>query len=125
MLLFATILLSSSACSSDKDEPDDIKSQMIGTWDATAVKYDDGNWLDITNYPQMALSITFNKDGSYSGRGALGNGSGTYKVSGKTIKTYIDGELYATYYIKTLSGNYAELSLTMGNSSIDIKAKKR
>lgn len=125
LLLVATLSFLPS-CSSDDDEPDDIKSQMIGTWDATAVKFeDDANWTDITNYPSMALSITFNKDGSYYGRGALGNGSGTYTVSGKTIKTYIDGELYGNYYVKKISGNYAELTLTMGTSSMKIKATRR
>lgn len=123
MLLLATLMISSTSCS--KDDPDDIKSQMIGTWDATAVKTDGGKWLDITNYPQMALSITFKKNGEYYGKGALGNGGGTYTVSGKTIKTYVDGELYGTYYVRELSGNYAELTLTMGSSSIDIKATKR
>lgn len=125
LLLIATISFLPS-CSSDDDEPDNIKSQMIGTWDATAVRFSgDSDWTDITKYPSMALSITFNKDGSYSGRGALGNGSGTYTVSGKTIKTYVDGELYGTYYVKTASGNYAELSLTMGSSSMEIKATRR
>lgn len=125
LLLIATISFLPS-CSSDDDEPDNIKSQMIGTWDATAVRFSgDSDWTDITKYPSMALSITFNKDGSYYGRGALGNGSGTYTVSGKTIKTYVGGELYGTYYVKTVSGNYAELSLTMGNSSIEIKATRR
>lgn len=125
LLLIATISFLPS-CSSDDDEPDNFKSQMIGTWDATAVRFSgDSDWIDITKYPSMALSITFNKDGSYSGRGAFGNGSGTYTVSGKTIKTYVDGELYGTYYVKTVSGNYAELSLTMGSSSMEIKATRR
>ena len=113
------------ACSDDKDEPEDIKTQMIGTWDATSVKFSDSDWVDITNYPSMALSITFNKDGSYSGRGALGNGAGTYTVSGRTIKTYVGGELYGTYYVNSISGNKAELKLTMGSTSMDIRATKR
>lgn len=125
MLLFATLMMFLPACSEDKDEPDDIKSQIIGTWDATSVKFSDTDWVDISNYPSMTLSITFNKDGSYYGRGALGNGGGTYTVSGKTIKTYIDGELYGTYYVKSLSGKNAELSLTMGSSSMEIRAVKR
>ncbi len=125
MLLLATMMVFIPSCSKDDDEPDDIKSQMIGTWDATSVKFSDTDWVDITNYPSMALSITFNKDGSYSGRGALGNGAGTYTVSGRTIKTYIAGELYGTYYVKTVTGNYAELTLTMGKSSMEIKAKRR
>lgn len=125
MLLLATFAFVLPACSDDKDEPDNIKSEMIGTWDATAVKFETGDWIDISNRPSLALSITFNKDGSYYGRGALGNGAGTYTVSGKTIKTYVDGELYGTYYVKSLSGNNAELSLTMGDSSMDIKAVRR
>lgn len=125
MLLLATLMVFLPACSDDKDEPDDIKSQIIGTWDATSVKFSDTDWVDISNYTSMALSITFNKDGSYYGRGALGNGGGTCTVSGKTIKTYIDGELYGTYYVKSLSGKNAELSLTMGASSMDIRAIKR
>ena len=125
MLLLATLMVSFTACSDDEDEPDDINSQIIGTWDATSVKLSDTDWVDITSRPSLALSITFNSDGSYYGRGALGNGSGTYTVSGKTIKTYIDGELYGTYYVKSLSGKNAELSLTMGSSSMEIRAVKR
>lgn len=125
MLLLATFMVFLPACSDDKDEPEDIKTQMIGTWDATSVKFSDSDWVDITNYPSMALSITFNKDGSYSGRGALGNGSGTYTVSGRTIKTYVGGELYGTYYVNLISGNKAELKLTMGSTSMDIRATKR
>lgn len=125
LLLIATISFLPS-CSSDDDEADNIKSQMIGTWDATAVRFSgDSDWTDITKYPSLALSITFNKDGSYSGSGALGNGSGTYTVSGKTIKTFIGGELYGTYYVNTVSGNYAELTLTMGSSNMEIKATRR
>lgn len=125
MLLLATIMVSFTACSDDKDEPDDIKSQIIGTWDATSVKFSDTDWVDITSRPSLALSITFNSDGSYYGHGALGNGSGTYTVTGKIIKTYVDGELYGTYYVKSLSGKNAELSLTMGSSSMEIRAVKR
>lgn len=125
MLLLATMMVFLPSCSKDNDEPEDIKTQMIGTWAATSVKFSDSDWVDITNYPSMALSITFNKDGSYSGRGTLGNGSGTYTVSGRTIKTYVGGELYATYYVNSVSGNKAELKLTMGGSSMDIKATKR
>lgn len=126
MLLLATFAFILPSCKDDKDEPDtDIKKEMIGTWDATAVKFSDSDWVDITSRPSLALSITFKSDNTFSGRGALGNGSGTYTVSGKTIKTYVDGELYATYYVKEVRGNYSELTITMGNSSMDIKATKR
>lgn len=124
MLLLATVF-AFSACSSDDDEPDTgIIENIIGTWDATSVKVDN-EWFDITNYPNLAMSITFDSDGSYYGRGALGNGGGTYSISGKTIKTYIDGELYGTYVVKSISSKYAELSLTIDGENMDIRAKKR
>lgn len=124
MLLLATMMVFLPSCSGD-DEPDDIKTLMIGTWDATSVKFDDTDWIDITNRPSMALSITFKKDGSYYGSGTLGNGSGTYTVSGKTIKTYVGGELYGTYYVNSVSNGKADLKLTMGSSSMGIRATKR
>ena len=122
MLLLVTFMVFLPACSDYKAEPEDIKSQIIGTWDATSVKFSDTDWVGITSRPSLALSITFNKDGSYYGRGALGNGGGTYTVSGKTIKTY---KLYGTYYVKNFNGNSAELSLKMGSSSMDIRAVRR
>lgn len=126
MLLLAAFMVFTPSCSDDKDDPDqDLKSQMIGTWDATEVKFSDSEWINISNRPSLSMSITFRKDGSYYGSGALGDGGGTYKVSGRTIKTYIDGELYGTYYVKSLSGKNAELSLTIGSSSMKIRAVKR
>ena len=125
MLLLATMMVFLPSCSKDDDEPEDIKTQMIGTWDAASVEFSHPDWVDITNYPSMALSLTFNKDGSYSGRGALGNGSGTYTVSGRTIKTYVGGELYGTYYVNSISGNKAELKLTMGSTSMEIRATRK
>lgn len=120
MLLLATFTLILPSCKDDKDEPDsDIKKEMIGTWDATAIKTSGGDWVNISNRPSLALSITFKADNTFS------NGSGTYTVSGKTIKTYVEGELYATYYVKEVSGDYSELTITMGDSSMDIKATKR
>ncbi|MBJ2160481.1 MAG: hypothetical protein JFR39_00060 [Muribaculaceae bacterium] len=125
MLLLAT-MLTFTACSSD-DEPENsvTKDQLIGLWDATAVQFNnDGKWVDITNRPDLALSISFYEDGSYYGEGALGDGEGTYTLSGNTIKTYIDGELYGTYVVKSLVGDNAELTLTMDHETIGIRARK-
>jgi len=125
MLLLAT-MLTFTACGSD-DEPENgiSKDQLIGLWDATAVQFNnDGRWIDITNRPDMALSISFYEDGSYYGEGALGNGDGTYTLSGNTIKTYVDGELYGTYTVNSLVGEMAELTLTIGGETMGIKAKK-
>lgn len=123
LLLLATTVIALSSCSKDNDN--DIKKNIIGTWDATSIKFEDTDWIDITNRPTLALSITFKSDGTYYGKGALGDGGGTYTISDKTIRTYIDGELYGTYVVNTLSGNHVELSLTMGKSTMGIRAQKR
>lgn len=125
MLLLAT-MLTFTACNSD-DEPENgiSEDQLIGLWDATAVQFNnDGKWIDITSRPDLALSIKFYEDGSYYGTGALGDGEGTYTLSGNTIKTYIDGELYGTYVVNSLAGDNAELTLTMDGETMGIKAKK-
>lgn len=125
MLLLAT-MLTFTACSSD-DEPENSisKDQLIGLWDATAVQFNkDGKWIDITSRPDLALSISFYEDGSYYGAGALGDGEGTYTLSGNTIKTYVDGELYGTYTVNSLVNDKAELTLTMDGETMGIKAKK-
>lgn len=97
-----------------------------GTWNGTAV-YTDNHWVDITSpmFSNLQFSIRFNADGTYYGRGYFGNGSGTYKASGKTITTYVDGSLFYTYTVKTMTGNEAELTMTSAKgSSIDIRVRK-
>ena len=97
-----------------------------GTWNGAAVYIDD-HWVDITSpmFSNLQFSIRFNTDGTYYGRGYFGNGSGTYKASGKTITTYVDGELFYTYTVKTMTGNEAELTMASATgSSIDIRVRK-
>ena len=125
MLLLATMLTFTACSSNDEPENSISKDQLIGLWDATAVQFNnDGNWVDITNRPDLALSISFYEDGTYYGEGALGDGEGTYTLSGNTIKTYIDGELYGTYVVKSLVGDQAEPTLTMDDETMGIRAKK-
>lgn len=126
-LLIATVLLFSACGSDEKDEPsiNISQSQIVGLWDAIEVQFDnDDKWIDITNRPDMALSIYFYENGDYYGVGALGTGKGTYTFNRNTIKTYVDGDLYATYIAKSLVGDIAELLMTMGDESMLIKAKK-
>ena len=127
MLLFATFFMF-AACSSDDDDDTSssgIKENIVGTWDATSVKFEDSDWIDITSMPSVAMSVTFNSDGTYYGRGALGNGGGTYTVSDNSIMTYVDGELYGVYVVKSMTATNAELLLTMDGETMEIKAKKR
>lgn len=128
MLIMASFV-SFTSCSSD-DEPDfDYPLETLyGTWEGTGI-YIDGKWIDVTDYwySKFAFSITFNSDGTYYGKGYFGTGSGTYKTSGKTIRTYVNGEPYNVYMVKSLSGTTAELSMGVEGSdeTIDIRVKKK
>lgn len=126
MLLLATIIVALPSCSDDKDEPDEgIQENIIGTWKGTAAKVD-GKWIDITEYPytRLGFSATFYNDGTYYGRGAFGTGSGTYKIKGKTIETYVDGDLYLKYKVKEMTSSTAELTIIEGNSTLDVRVVK-
>lgn len=112
-----------SACSDD-DDFDYPMETLYGTWDVTDVKVE-GKWYDVTTYPytRFGMSISFKSDGSFYGRGYLGNGSGTYKASGNTIVTYLDGEEYIRYTVKSLSGDNAELTMSMDGESLVLRLK--
>ena len=115
-----------SSCSKDDDNSSDFSSNdFCGTWTITNIKVGD-TWYDTTQYPytKFSASASFYKDGKYFGTGYFGTGNGTYKVSGNTIKTYIDGDLYATYHIKSLTSSFADIIMAMDNDSMEIKARK-
>lgn len=122
MVIFGSCITS---CSSDDDGFDYPMEQLYGKWKVTMLKVD-GSWYDVTKYPytKFGMDITFYEDGTYYGSGYLGNGSGTYKVSGKTITTYVSGKVYATYTINSLSENVAYLTLTAGSQSLEMRAEK-
>ena len=127
MFLLAMLSLCITSCS--KDDEEDFAypmEQLYGKWKATELKVD-GSWYDITKYPytRFGMNITFYEDGTFYGSGYLGNGSGTYKVSGKTITTYVSGKEYAVYTINSLSGNKADLILRMGSETLQMIAEKQ
>lgn len=127
MFLLAMLSLCLTSCS--KDDEDDFAypmEQLYGKWKATELKID-GSWYDVTRYPytRFGMNITFYEDGTFYGSGYLGNGSGTYKVSGKTITTYVSGKEYAVYTINSLSGNKADLILRMGSETLQMKVEKQ
>lgn len=127
ILIFTLITALLSGCKKDDDANFDYPLETLyGTWSGTAVEID-GSWLDITTYPytDLGFSIEFNSDGSYYGRGAFGDGGGTYKAIGSTVTTYIDGEMYAKYTIKSLSSTYVEATMTIDGESINLKARKK
>lgn len=127
MLFVALLTLCFTSCS--KDDDNDFAypmEQLYGKWKVVEVNVD-GKWYDVTKYPytRFGMDITFYEGGKYYGSGYLGNGSGTYEVSGKTITTYVDGEVYAVYTVNSLNGNEADLTLRMGSESLHMKAQKQ
>ena len=127
MLLAAFFTLCVTSCS--KDDDDSFASpmeQLYGKWKAVEIKVD-GRWYDVTQYPytRFGMDLTFYENGKFYGSGYLGNGSGTYTVSGKTITTYVSGKEYAVYTVNSLNGNEADLTLRMGSETLQMKAKKQ
>ena len=125
MLLCATMVCFLSC---QKEEENGIpKDVLLGTWKGVEAKVD-GNWIDITKYPYnsiLGFSVTFYSDGSYYGSGAFGTGRGTYTLSGNTIKTYVGGELYMTYYVRSWTESTAQLTLSDSSGSLDVKVEKQ
>lgn len=128
-VLLIGIIITSTSCSKDDDPKFDYPMETLyGNWEGTGI-YVDGDWIDLTNYLwyEYRFSIKFNSDGTYSGKGYFGNGSGTYKVEGNMIYTYIDGKEYARYKVKSLSNNKAELTMAMEGSSetLELRVQKK
>lgn len=115
-------------CSKDNSSKFDYDLDLLyGTWRMTHIMQSNGDYFDVTTpVGEIAFEptyATFNPDGTYSGHGEFGNGSGTYSASGKTITTYVDGEEYLKYYVLSLDGSNAELELSMTGSESTLKIK--
>lgn len=123
LLMMVAAVLALAGCSKDDEPGFDYEISLIhGTWRVSHA-WLNGGYLNVvgTIYEDVfePTYITFNSDGSYSGEGEFGYGSGTYKASGKTIVTYIGGEEYARYDILSLSENTAEAEMYHSNSPTD------
>lgn len=129
MSLLVMLNFCMTSCSKDDDVDlgtfDYPTDELFGTWKASTIHVKGSlRWINVDDKSQYNMSITFNPDGTFSGEGYLGNGSGTYKLYGKTITTYIDGKVYIVYTVNELSSGVANITLTMGKESIDIYVYK-
>lgn len=126
-LMVAVLSVGFASCSSDDDDDDFNypKESLYGTWKMSEVKMSEND--SYISWPMKTTTATFNSDGTYSGSGYFGNGSGTYTAKGNTITTYVSGQVYIVYNVLSLSGSTAELKMTMPGSDeiIWIKCVKR
>lgn len=127
ILLCAVAVVSSTSCSKDDDSIS--KNKIVGTWEAQQVKVD-GDWIAIPSNSRYSMFMTFYEDGQYYGRSDFfGTGFGTYKISGNSIKTYVDGEYMYTYRINSITDTTAEVTMidedSSSDSSLDIRLIKK
>ena len=115
----------------EKDEQESFKfdiENLYGTWQGIAIQ-SNGEWIEITQPPptNLAFSVVFYENGTYSGSGYFGNGSGTYKAEGDMIYTYIDGEELYRYKVHSISNGIAEVSMGVAgdNITLEIKLQKK
>lgn len=123
LMLLCAMMVGFVSC--EKDDGGFAVSQIVGTWEATQCKID-GEWISLPSDGELSIKMSFYEDGRYYGDSDIfGTGWGTYSLSGDTIRTYIDGELLYTYYIKSLTDTTAEVTMSNGSSSIDFKLAKK
>jgi hypothetical protein len=128
-LLAMLPMLVFTACSDDDEESFNYPmEELYGTWEGTEIDMD-GTIIDLTDwvYSKYRFSATFNQDGTYSGSGYFGNGSGKYKATGDMIYTYIDGKEYMRYQVVSMKGNKATLIMMMEGSdeTLKVSVKKK
>lgn len=122
LMLLCAMVIGFVSCEND----DEVfsRGQIVGTW-ATTQGYVGDGWVDIPPYSDMYATMTFYEDGDYYGDSELfGSGWGVYTLSGKTLKTYIDGELFYVYTIKSLTDISAEVTMAYKNSNIRLRLMK-
>jgi len=126
MLVMLPTMLFTACSSDDDDNTSELQAAIIGKWRITQIEKSDGTMLDVTT--TVAESVfkptyaIFYSDGDYEGYGYFGNGSGTYKVSGNKIYTYVDGDEYLVYTVSSYTSTTANLTISMSGSSSTINA---
>ena len=124
LFLLLTLVVATFAFVSRSNDDDDNQYDpaIVGTWKITEVKTSQsGTYI---NWPFKTTYASFKSDGTYYGSGYFGNGSGTWSIKGNTVNTYVDGDLYASYEIISVTSTTSELKMSMDGESIWIKCKK-
>ena len=126
IMVAISLCIAIQSCSKEDDEKFNYPLETLyGTWEINEVKTSESG--SYTTWRLKTTTATFNNDGSYSGRGYFGNGSGTYKAVDNTITTYVNEKVYIVYTVLSLTGSTAELKMSQPNSDkfLWIKCVKR
>lgn len=132
-ILFALAILPLLAfvgCSSD----DDDNTQKVdfahniellyGEWRATSVEIMAGVNIDLTTpgedgeLPIVPTFVTFEKNGAFSSKGALGDGKGTYTTKGKQISAAM-GDAKLGFEMTSLKATEAKIVLNAKALDLD------
>lgn len=127
LTIVAVTMCAFSFVSCSNDDDDNLSTaDVVGTWMTTSVQID-GKWVDLTSslYESQRAYANFKSDGTYVGWGSLGNGSGTWKLEGRTLTTYVSGKVYITYSNIVLNGSEMSGTMSQGSTSMNFKAKKQ
>ena len=119
LVVLMTAILSVGIMSCSKDDDDSGFNYPIedlyGTWKISQMKTSESG--SYTSWILTTTTATFYSNGTYSGHGYFGNGSGTYTAKGNTITTFVEGQVYITYTVLSLSGSTVELKMSQPGSS--------
>lgn len=113
LLLLLLVLPFFISCSNDDKEEErftvPVASGIIGTWRVTQVN----NGLGYADVPESTspITVSFKSDGTYTSSNYYVP-SGSYKLAGTRIDCYVDGDLYLTHDIYSLSSTEAEFSIS-------------
>jgi len=127
LTIVAVTMCAFSFVSCSNDDDDNLSTaDVVGIWMTTSVQID-GKWVDLTSslYESQRAYANFKSDGTYVGWGSLGNGSGTWKLEGRTLTTYVSGKVYITYSNIVLNGSEMSGTMSQGSTSMNFKAKKQ
>lgn len=121
LIVLATITLGVASCSKDNNEDEPTLNDIVGTWKIAEVSTNDG--VSFSSWPFQETTATFNSDGTYTGKGYFGNGSGTWKQNGTKITTYVGGKEYIAYTVKELTSLTCTLVMSQTGSDATIWVK--
>ncbi len=127
LALMLIALLPFTSCNKDSDNDDVIpafsKSDLSGTWEASAVQVD-GAWKSVTADASLKMTLTFYESGIYSGEGYLADGYGSYTISGNTVSVLYNGAVLVSYTFKQFTTTGAEVTIARDGTTVKARISK-